>query len=218
MSLIAEYELSNPILRGTRRALPDLQFQVEDEQLSRSELPKLVFWTTGDERDLERLEDLLADDPTVDDVERLAALGGRRLYRVALTEVGVVGMTYQDAVELGITFLDIRVTGEPMQYRAQVPTREALFAYRERCRDRGLSFRLVGLYEGKAEPTNRYGVTDRQREVLLAALEHGYFDVPRGTTLEELAAELDASGQALSALLRRGQANLLRHTLAADGT
>lgn len=216
MSLIAEYELSNPILRDARRAVPDLRFQVEDEQLSLSEFPKLVFWAAGDADDLEAFEAVLPDDPTVEDVERLADLEGRRLYRVSLTEAGAVGMTYQDAVELGITFLDIRAEGGPLRYRAQVPSRETLLTYQDRCRERGLSFRLLGLYEGEPSAADRYGVTDRQREVLCTALEQGYFAVPRETSLEELATELEVSGQALSAVLRRGQANLLRHTLAAE--
>ncbi|MHC3437671.1 helix-turn-helix domain-containing protein [Natrialbaceae archaeon A-gly3] len=216
MSLIAEYKLSNPILQETRRALPDLLFSVEDEHLSAEKVPKLVFWMQGPEEDLEQFEELFPDDPTIESHERLADLGQRRLYQVTISEAGLVGMTYLEAIELGITFLDIRGSDEGMYYRAQIPSRETLSTYQQLCEERELGFRLRSLYQGEGAGVESYGVTARQREVLRTALEAGYFDVPRRTTLEDLAGELGVSGQALSALLRRGQANLLRRTIATD--
>lgn len=59
------------------------------------------------------------------------------------------------------------------------------------------------------------GLTDRQREALRIAYERGYFDVPRGTTLEAVAAELDVSASALSERLRRAQTRLVETTVAA---
>ncbi|EMA41139.1 helix-turn-helix domain-containing protein [Halobiforma nitratireducens] len=52
-------------------------------------------------------------------------------------------------------------------------------------------------------------LTDTQYETVVAAHELGYFDVPREITLEELAAELDVSHQALSERLRRSHAALI---------
>lgn len=46
-------------------------------------------------------------------------------------------------------------------------------------------------------------LTDRQREVLDAAVEAGYYDDPRGTTHEALAAELDVAPTTVSEHLRR---------------
>lgn len=217
MNLIAEFELSNPILQRTRRAVPELVVEVEDEQLSPEARPRLVIWAIGETPALETFEAELPADPTIDAFERLAEVDGRRLYRISLTEVGAVGMTYSDAIELGITFLDVRGAGDRVRYRAQVPTREALFAYREACRDRGLSFRLTGLYHGEDDGRTDSELTRRQREVLETALERGYFDVPRQVTLAELAEELEISDQALSALVRRGLANHLRQTLEEGG-
>lgn len=218
MSLIAEYELSNPILRETRRAEPDVVLQVEDEHLSAGEPAALVIWARGEDADLEAFHERLPADGTVEAFELLANLGERRLYRVSLTETGLAGVTYSAAFELGITFLDIRAQGDGVRYRAQVPSREALFAYRDHCRERDLEFRLVGLYPGESTDGEGLGLTDRQREVLERALEEGYFEVPRRTTLTELADELGVSDQALSAIMRRGQANLLDHTLARDAS
>lgn len=216
MSLIAEFELSNPIIRETRRAVPDVVVEVEDEQLSADDPPRLVIWVAGERDDLERFEAHLPDDPSIEGFEKLAEVDDRKLYRITLSETGDVGMTYVDAVDLGITFLEIRGSGAGVRYRAQVPSREALFAYFEACRDRGLSLRLVGLYQSERDERGESKVTPRQREVLRTALERGYFDVPRQVTLEELADELEISDQALSALVRRGLTNHLRDTLAEE--
>jgi predicted DNA binding protein len=78
---------------------------------------------------------------------------------------------------------------------------------------------LVAKREGD-RPTTQYGggelrqllderLTDRQREVLEAAYEAGYFDRPRETTGEELADELGICGATLSQHLRAAQGNLL---------
>lgn len=54
-------------------------------------------------------------------------------------------------------------------------------------------------------------LTNEQRDALARALEAGYFEVPRETTLIELADEIGISDSAVSQRLRRGLANLLRH-------
>lgn len=53
-------------------------------------------------------------------------------------------------------------------------------------------------------------LTAEQRDVLVRAVEAGYFEVPRRTTLVELANEVDISDTAVSQRLRRGLSNILR--------
>ncbi|WP_290818153.1 helix-turn-helix domain-containing protein [Halovivax sp.] len=216
MSLIAEFDLANPILRETRRAMPDLEFEVEDEFVSPDGTRMLAAWAMGDRDALARLDRRLPDDPTVTGARLLADLDEKRLYRVELTTAAEPGMTYPVAVEHGITFLEVRASGDRVSYRAQVPNREALVAYRRYCEERDLGFRLTGLFRGGSTESTVPALTDRQREVLRAAYRAGYFEVPRRTTLEGLADELDVSDQALSAILRRAQANLLAETVADD--
>lgn len=55
-------------------------------------------------------------------------------------------------------------------------------------------------------------LTRAERDALRRALERGYFDVPRVTTLGALATEMDRSDVEVSALLRRGVATVLRTT------
>ncbi|WP_255190899.1 helix-turn-helix domain-containing protein [Natronobeatus ordinarius] len=56
-------------------------------------------------------------------------------------------------------------------------------------------------------------LTDRQREVLEAALREGYFEVPRECTLEELADDLGIDKSTASGILRRGERRVLAHVL-----
>lgn len=52
-------------------------------------------------------------------------------------------------------------------------------------------------------------LTPEQRDALSRAAKRGYFEVPRRTTLQELAGQLDISDTAVSQRLRRGIMNLL---------
>jgi len=52
-----------------------------------------------------------------------------------------------------------------------------------------------------------------EREALKAAVEQGYFESPRGTTLNELAEQFDISAPAFSKNLRRGQQKVARHVV-----
>lgn len=56
-------------------------------------------------------------------------------------------------------------------------------------------------------------LTEEQYETLLMAVEKGYFEIPRRTTMEELAEEFGISHQALSERLRRGHRMLIESAL-----
>lgn len=51
-------------------------------------------------------------------------------------------------------------------------------------------------------------LTAKQREMMIAAAEMGYFEVPRQVGLESVASEIGISSQAASERLRRGQHRL----------
>lgn len=60
-------------------------------------------------------------------------------------------------------------------------------------------------------------VTDRQRECLAAALRRGYFDVPRGCTLADLADSLDVDKSTASETIRRGTGRIVSQFLVGPG-
>ncbi|TYL40283.1 bacterio-opsin activator [Natronococcus pandeyae] len=211
MPLIVEFELSTPILREV--AVAASQLTVEQVYQLETGATKLVFWAT--DGCFEAIERALETDRSVDEYTLLEKMAAKRLYSARLTEWGADRLTHPAAAANDIAFLEITVTGDT-QVRARVPSRDALFAYRESCRERDVPFRLQRIYHETEPEGGQYGLTDRQQEALLAALEAGYFDVPREATLSSIAERLEISDQALSARLRRGQANLLRNTVVGD--
>lgn len=54
-------------------------------------------------------------------------------------------------------------------------------------------------------------LTDRQREILRLAIKHGYYEIPRRITLEELAREVGISKSSLAEILRRIERKLLTY-------
>lgn len=53
-------------------------------------------------------------------------------------------------------------------------------------------------------------IPPRQRELLTLALQEGYFDIPRETTLEELAAKMDITKTTASNHLRKAERSLMK--------
>ncbi|WP_237076808.1 helix-turn-helix domain-containing protein [Natrialba magadii] len=215
MSLIIEYELRTPILESAGQVVRRLE--LEELYGTQDGTSKLLFWAFAD--DFDAFEDALASDGTVESHTRLESFTDRSLYGVTLTDEAAAKLTYPLAAEYNVAIIDITLTDE-IVVSARVPSREALLEYRKRCLEKGVGFRVRRIYrenEAEAETeTERYGLTEHQREALQTALDSGYFDVPRKATLSEIADELGISDQALSARLRRGQANLLWQTIAGE--
>ena len=104
-------------------------------------------------------------------------------------------------------------------FRLRFPSDEELSAFYADCTDSDIPLDVVQLYESVSpEPETRFGLTDAQRELVLAAYDAGYFDVPRRTTLVELGDQLEISDSAGSQRLRRGLAALIGSTLVGDPT
>jgi len=93
-------------------------------------------------------------------------------------------------------------------------THERLTDWYRRCSERSLRPTVERVHEvGSPREDDAYALTERQHEALGAALEAGYFAVPRSATLEEVAAGLGISDTAASQRIRRGTRNLLSAAL-----
>lgn len=85
-------------------------------------------------------------------------------------------------------------------------TRSEFDKVRERLEEAGCGFELLSLVSERHDSNL---LTDRQREVLTAAVQQGYFSVPRTCTLSDLADRFEADESTLSGILRRGQERVL---------
>lgn len=210
MTLIAEFRLDIPYLKPSLSAHPDVRIELEHHAALDGDTAVLVFWAIGD--DLEAFEESLREDATVGAVQALSEpIDGRQLLRVELLPRRVA---YWTMAEVGAVLVDVVASHLGWEVAARFPSREALAKYRTFCREEGYSFDLEQLYQGVGSTEGgEYGVTEPQRELLEAAFEDGYFDVPRATTLSGLAEQFDISDQAASQRLRRGLSTLLERTL-----
>lgn len=213
MGFIAEYTIDSPVLQHTHEAIPEMRLEMEDLQVLEGGQARYVFWAEG--APFGEFETALSEDETIETFAVLTDLGDRRLYRVNFTAEARKKMTYPEASRSDIVFLGAESTGDGVQFRTQVPTREALSSLREICERKGLSFQLDRIYqEGVTETRRDYGLTDRQHEALVLAYERGYYGSERDATLEDLGEELDISPQAVADRLRRGHEHLVANTLA----
>lgn len=201
MSLIAECVLDPPVLREALAAVPEMTVHYENETIPSDGPARLVFRAGGG--DFEAFEDAMNRDSSVADWAFLAPVDGERLYRIDLAREIEPEITYTSIVELDGFIIGATGTHEGWLVRIQFPDREAFASYREICRENGMTFRLENLYRVTDARGGASGMTERQREALEAALELGYFEIPRAVSTSELGEELDVSGQAVSERLRR---------------
>lgn len=200
--LIVEGRLDSPILRSALRDAEETT--VIHEELHRTgERIRFIFW--AESSDFAAFDEAMAGDPTVEEPVVLAETDRRRLYRVELSPVGREAATAPLWGDLDLVLLDSRGSASGWQLRFRIPDREALGAFVDGAEARGIDFTIDVVYEGTESPEYIVGPgTDEQRRALLAALELGYFEVPRGAQLADVADHLGISSQAASERLRRG--------------
>jgi DNA-binding CsgD family transcriptional regulator len=102
-------------------------------------------------------------------------------------------------VDPSISSLRVSVIGAKEQLQEQIAaTREEVDVTIER----------IGDYDPGTD--RRFaGLTERQREVLLVAVEKGYYESPREATYDDIAADLDCSASAVGKHLRRIESELV---------
>ena len=109
-------------------------------------------------------------------------------------------------------------TAERWNFRLRLPSHERVSEFQDYCQQRNIEFDVKRLFDPvEMDGREAHGLTTVQRETLVAAVEAGYFAVPRETTTTELADEFDISTHAMSERLRRAVDSLIRTTLTVSG-
>ncbi|WP_255168642.1 helix-turn-helix domain-containing protein [Natrononativus amylolyticus] len=202
MSTIAEFRLpaADTVLTRTFERVPDATFELESS-VSKT-LPCL--WVSG--ADAETIEAAFDADPSVTAYERLVEAADRLLYDL---EFDGEDPLYEDLLADGGALLDVHGADDHWQIRMRFRDRDQLCRTHDRLVDRGVNADLRRVTDVTAAATTNSRLTPEQQEALSAALEHGYFEIPRQISMEELAAELGISHQALSERLRRAYETLV---------
>lgn len=209
MSTIAELRLSaaDTTLEATFDRVPDVTFELESS-VSKNR-PSL--WASDVER--EQVERAFDADPSVVASELLVETDRRLLFDVRFTDDRGIDRLYDGLLVDGGSLLEAWGANGWWQVKTRFPDRDALCNGYDRLVEQGVDAdlrRVTDVHE-RTEVDTR--LTDEQREALEAALEYGYFEIPRRISMEELAGELGISHQALSERFRRAYETLVNDEL-----
>ena len=170
-------------------------------------------WVRTD--DFDAFEAALDDDPTVKDVTELAETEEERSYQ--MTWIDSIDLILQLLTDHEGTVTHAEGSADGWHLRIVFPDHESLSQAHDAAREDGFQFEVRAVYDADDPRHTHYGLTETQRNTMVAALEAGYFDVPREVTLTEFAEQQDISHQAISEQLRRATRQLIESTLTAHG-
>lgn len=157
----------------------------------------------------------LEDEPTVEAVSIVDETDEHVLVKVAWSDR--VNGVLETIRERDVIVTSAVGTETRWTFRLRFPSYDDLSEFYTSCVEQDISVDLVQLHKTvRPDDSRRFGLTAPQRELVVAAYDAGYFDVPRKTTLVELGERLEISDSAVSQRLRRGLAALIGSTVAAD--
>lgn len=171
-----------------------------------------VFWAWGD--DLPNFEERVRSGAYVNDLTELDRVDDRVLYLMDWEipdEAFLEGLQETNGIIRSAEGYD----GEDWSFELLFPSYDDLSEFHNYSLENDVEYTLGRIYTLREAGKNQISLslTENQREALLLALQRGYFSTPSRVTLDELAAELDISQQALSERIRRGNESLLEQTL-----
>lgn len=213
MDTIAEFDVPAEHF-ALARTLETVAVSFDAERVTAHDTDRMIplLWAAGDRAALDELEAILEEDPSVDSVAVLTELDDERLLRVEW--VKDVRFVIDMLIEEDAAILSVSGANGHWSFRALHPDREAVSSTYDFCEQWDLGVTLGSVREMTKDRHSRFGLTAEQSEVLVTALDHGYFDVPCSADMDALAAEIGISRQAVSERLRRAHKELIRSTMA----
>ena len=205
-------------LEETLAALPDVDLEIERVVAGNPKQITPYVWARAD--DFDALEAAFEADPTVEGVTKLSESNEECSYQMGWT--GPIELIVGVLTDYQGTITHATGSNTGWQVRALFPDRKSHSQACDAAQELGLQYDVQALYEPKGSRPHHIGLTDKQRDTLVAAFEAGCFTVPREVILAEFAEDQDISHQAISERLRRATGNLVEstlitHTDAADG-
>lgn len=138
----------------------------------------------------------------IESVSRLGRSEGRILLRYESLDTAL----YAFAEEVSLP-LQFPITVRAGWYVFELTgTRPEFDRVRTLLTERDCGFELLSIVREQHDPDL---LTDRQRNVLEVAVQRGYFSVPRGCTLSDLAVLFETDESTLSGVIRRGTERVL---------
>lgn len=208
--MIVEFHIDVPLLQRTAETLGNSAIRIQRLHCE-GDGCRAVAWIGPVDRPA--VEAGLAQDESITDYAHVAAEGDGHWYTVH-TANATIDRVSQSLLNADGFLLGAAQTGDDWIFRARFPEKSSVLAFRDALVTSDINIDIQTITDD-TEASPQFGVTDPQKEVLLLALNRGYFTVPRESSLSDLAAELGISSQAASERLRRGTRTLVQNTLAA---
>ncbi|MFP8891084.1 helix-turn-helix domain-containing protein [Natrialbaceae archaeon A-CW2] len=213
MAVYAEYKIPADGFRIGRafRQLSDVEVELERVVPTGDAVIPYVWVQGADPSDVLRVT---KEERAVEQINILSKeTDSSVLYRVVWnrdfrdTAVGIA--------EANITLLSGRGTSDAWRFEFRASNKQPLSDFQEDLQADGIRASLMKLYEMEASHEHALSqLTSSQLEALRLALKRGYFNEPRGCSLDELAAEVGITRQAFGGRLRRGIRTLLTEEFA----
>lgn len=190
--------------------IPDIEIELERiVPLQEAIIP--LFWISGG--DPERIEASLHDHPKTENVTELTTADDETLYEVHWSP-DINGLV-RALIDTRAKILEAIGTADTWDFRLRFTAHEDLSEFNMALTEDDIPVTLRHIYNPTL-PEDQSTLSSDQREILLMAYRHGYFKVPRRTTLSDLAETEEISDSALSQHIRRGLDALIEKTLLTD--
>lgn len=192
---------------------PTAEIEIERIVPMREEtFPFIFVWGLTD---FEQFEETMGSLPDIELITRLETFEDGRLYKIAwksATSPLLPEIKANDGV-----LLSARGDTTSWEFELRFSNHADVSGFfREATADTTLDMSLKSLVQEVTFESTDSGsiLTPKQGRALETALEMGYYDVPRGAHLDDVAEALDSSPSATSALLRRGCSRFFEHHFA----
>lgn len=210
MSIVADFSVPSGAfcLGESLQSLPSVSVELDRLVAHSPEYVMPFVWILNADGD--DFDEALADDLTVESAEITDRFEDATLYQFTWT--GTVSERLGLILDHTGVILEARGSGDEWRLRVRFGSRGHFGEFRRHFQRFG-AVTLHSMLPPQTPGGMTFGVSSKQREALLAAMDGGYYDAPRTTATEELAQRFDISQQAFSGRLRRGVRTLVGNTL-----
>lgn len=213
---VLTFPVDEVLLADTVQLLPECRFRVEESAFSAVDR-SINVWIAAETTETDAVDEALEADASVSDHELVRTGDGEWLYDLDVAE-GIL-LPREIVLQHGGTIRAAFGGDDRWRLRTRFRTRQDLSAAGDAFDRYGIDVTYESIEDLDGPTDSRDGdLSQKQKEVLQAAVEMGYYEVPRETTLEELADHVGVSHQALSERLRRAQEVLVSNRLSKEVT
>lgn len=211
--MYVEFYITTEFLQGTLNELTE-DLVVEMRKFNTTTDGRLKLFCVARGENLDEFEMMVESDPTVAVFSHLSGSNGRRLYQIHTRADVDDCVAYRKLTQFDGFLLNARASDSGWYVKTNFPDRDSFRHYRVELADYGIEVEpTIVRNRGYHLPNEPFGISSEQEEILAEAVKTGYFEVPRGVSLAELADNVGISDQAASERLRRAQETLAENAV-----